>query len=242
MRGRGDVTGHSAWKQPSPPRRGSARTAETERGEYEQAYDATSRALKEAVYARWASDNCEDAVDTLRTVSAVDHDVPFVPMEPRHLVPVAALRLDDTRASYLRRRHCALTWAERGDDGAVARAAADAASTSVLRHLASKVDFDGPYAIEGAYGVANVVKKHVARAMRAIEPKLAEWKAARQGAEPHDANAEALARLLGGSGGAPGAGAALPVVELRVVWMPEHDAITGAPTGAKAPALEARVL
>ena len=145
MRGRGDVTGHSAWKQPSPPRRGSARTAETERGEYEQAYDATSRALKEAVYARWASDNCEDAVDTLRTVSAVDHDVPFVPMEPRHLVPVAALRLDDTRASYLRRRHCALTWAERGDDGAVARAAADAASTSVLRHLASKVDFDGPY-------------------------------------------------------------------------------------------------
>ena len=71
-----------------------------------------------------------------------------------------------------------------------------AASTSVLRYLASKVDFDGPYSIEGAHGVASVVDKHVARAMRAIEPKLAERKAEEERAAAERAEAERMLALL----------------------------------------------
>ncbi|XRB21149.1 torsin [Pseudoscourfieldia marina] len=236
-------------------------TDETRKLGADAVFDAMSRTLKDAVYARWEADGCEDAVDTLRTVSAVDHYVPFAPMELRNLVPVAALRLEEKRAAYIRRRVCELTWAERRQSRSqVVDQSPAAANSAVLHFLASKVDYDGPYAIEGAKEVTSVVNKHVARALRAAENALearraAMRKAAAAASSPSttrgrsasdDANAATLAKLgvkidnQASANDHDDDDDPLPVVELRVAMVAARDS-TGTPTGRKVPVLEAIV-
>ncbi|KAF8072817.1 TOR1A [Scenedesmus sp. PABB004] len=107
--------------------------------------------LRGVVFEQWRRAGCgESYEDTLVLLSLIDAFLPFLPLERRHMAQLAELSLRE-RADLLAAQHAraALTW---GPD--------------VPAFLAGKVDFSGPYPLDGAKVIDPAITRQVGRPLR----------------------------------------------------------------------------
>ncbi|BDA43300.1 probable chaperone protein ClpB [Coccomyxa sp. Obi] len=109
------------------------------------------RVLKDLVFDLWRSDNCEERSDTLKMLALVDFFLPFLPLERPHIERLFGMKLVERRKGLVDAKQAAnLTW----DD-------------DVVHFLTDRVDFEGPYPIEGAKEVSTLMTRYISRALRA---------------------------------------------------------------------------
>lgn len=107
------------------------------------------RRVRDLVFAHWQRSGCESFEDTLKLTSLVDFYLPYLPLEKEHVAELTRRALAK-RGEVLRlRKGLGLEWDE-----------------NVVRFLADKVEFTGPFPMEGAKGVESAVTRHVARLLR----------------------------------------------------------------------------
>lgn len=114
--------------------------------------EAATRAVKDALYAAWAAPACEPRADTLRALAAVDHVLPFLPLERGHLE----------------------TLIERALTARTARAASTsppvhaAWGRDVVTFLADRADYDGGgrFPVEGGAEAPRLVTRYVSGALQ----------------------------------------------------------------------------
>ena len=114
--------------------------------------EQAQKELKDLVFERWQKQGCEERTDTMKMVGLVDFFLPFFPLERKHVKELFELRLREKAAvvqAQLRRSTSPFTW--------------DAA---VVDFLTKKVDFEGPYPIEGGKEVGTLMSRYVSRAVR----------------------------------------------------------------------------
>lgn len=116
--------------------------------------ESAQRVLKDILFSEWRREDCEQPVDTQKTLSLVDLYVPFLPLERRHVRAVLETQLRQ-------RREQGVQSAEFQD----LRWGADA-----LDFLVTRVEFEAlngtEYAVEGAKEASTAVTRHVSRALR----------------------------------------------------------------------------
>jgi hypothetical protein len=128
--------------------------------------EKAQKQLKDLVFERWQKQGCEDRTDTMKMVGLVDFFLPFFPLERTHVHELFELRLRekvDAVETQLKRSSSnkensekKIIWDEK-----------------VLEFLTSKVDFEGPYPIEGGKEVGTLMSRYVSRPVR-------EWTAAQE--------------------------------------------------------------
>jgi hypothetical protein len=128
--------------------------------------EKAQKELKDLVFERWQKQGCEERTDTMKMVGLVDFFLPFFPLERTHVKELFELRLREKAAAVeaqLKRGGSSggdssppLVW-----DGAV------------VEFLTNKVDFEGPYPIEGGKEVGTLMSRYVSRPVR-------EWTAAQE--------------------------------------------------------------
>jgi hypothetical protein len=107
------------------------------------------RTLRDVVFERWASEGCEDRWDTAKAVGAVDHFAPFSPMTRRAVERVIRSQLEErARAKKEAGEVREMTWEE----------------PAVVKFLASRVEFEGAYAIEGGKEARSTISRFATRA------------------------------------------------------------------------------
>ncbi|GBF93149.1 hypothetical protein Rsub_05880 [Raphidocelis subcapitata] len=141
--------------------------------------EQAERSLRELVFSHWQRSPCESYDDTLKFTSLVDFWLPFFPLERPHVEELTGREL-----------------ARRGRDLAAAKGLALAWDAGVVAFLADKVEFVGPYPMEGAKGVESAVTRHVARLLRHAPPQP----------RPPAKQGDARQRGRGGGGGSGGGG------------------------------------
>lgn len=128
--------------------------------------EKAQKQLKDLVFERWQKQGCEDRTDTMKMVGLVDFFLPFFPLERTHVHELFELRLRekvDAVETQLKRSSSNKENSEKKiiwDD-------------KVLEFLTSKVDFEGPYPIEGGKEVGTLMSRYVSRPVR-------EWTAAQE--------------------------------------------------------------
>lgn len=109
------------------------------------------RAVKDALYAAWAGPGCEPRAETLRSLAAVDHFLPFLPLERGHLELLIerALTARARRAAASRAAPLSVRW-----------------SPAVVAFLADRADYDGGrYPVEGGAEAPRLVTRYVSGAL-----------------------------------------------------------------------------
>jgi hypothetical protein len=124
--------------------------------------EKAQKELKDLVFERWQKQGCEERTDTIKVVGLVDFFLPFFPLERKHVRELFELRLKekaDAVQKQLKRTNTkfpALLW-----------------ESAVVDFLSSKVDYEGPYPIEGGKEIGTLMSRYVSRPVR-------EWTAAQE--------------------------------------------------------------
>lgn len=141
--------------------------------------EAAEKAVKNLIMGLWLQDKCERYEDTAKFLSLVDFFLPYFPLERPHVAVLMRGALAEWAAK-LAAQHpgAALTW---NDD--------------VVDFLVDRVDFDGPYPLEGAKQVGNVATRYIARLVRRYAPPAAGSASSAAGGAAGSAAAPAAARL-----------------------------------------------
>lgn len=159
--------------------------------------ETAARSLKDLVFARWVSQRCEPRADSARALAAIDHFLPFYPLERPHLERLLRRRL--SARSLRARREDALTLE-------------DPFASEVVAFLADRADFDGRYPVEGGKEASALVTRYVTRAL--VDARRARRERAEALREAERALAEAAAEAAAAAAAAAeaeveeGAGAA----------------------------------
>lgn len=111
--------------------------------------ERAQKQLKDLVFERWKKEGCEDRTATLKMVGLVDFFLPFFPLERKHVIELFELRLREK-----------LTAAE------VQRLGRIEVDPGVADFLTDKVEFEGPYPIEGGKEVGTMMTRYVTRPLR----------------------------------------------------------------------------
>ncbi|KAK9867882.1 hypothetical protein WJX84_011423 [Apatococcus fuscideae] len=111
--------------------------------------EEVQRLLKDIVWKRWDEGGCHDHASLWKMVGLVDFFLPFLPLEQVHLERLFQIRLGAIAASLLHSHRVNLTWAP-----------------ELIPFLYKKVDFDGPYPIEGAKEASVLLTRYVSRTLR----------------------------------------------------------------------------
>lgn len=77
---------------------------------FQIAPEEAQRLLKDNVFSRWSSEQCEDRTDTLKMVGLVDFFLPFFPMERRHVGEILQMRLKERRLALQKEHNARLSW------------------------------------------------------------------------------------------------------------------------------------
>lgn len=112
--------------------------------------ETAARAVKDLVFARWVAQRCEPRADSARALAAIDHFLPFYPLERPHLERL------------LRRRLAARSLRARRED---ALSLEQPFGKDVVAFLADRADFDGRYPVEGGKEASALVTRYVTRAL-----------------------------------------------------------------------------
>jgi Torsin len=114
--------------------------------------EAATRAVKDALYASWAAPSCEPRADTLRALAAVDHVLPFLPLERSHLETLIE------RALVARTQRAAA-----GSPPVRATWGAD-----LISFLADRADYDSSrrFPVEGGAEAPRLVTRYVSGALQ----------------------------------------------------------------------------
>lgn len=125
--------------------------------------EVAQKELKDLVFERWQQQGCEERSDTMKMVGLVDFFLPFFPLERKHVHELFELRLKEKVAAVetqlrrsSRRGGLPIIW-----------------DPAVVEFLTCKVDFEGPYPIEGGKEVGTLMSRYVSRPVR-------EWTAAQE--------------------------------------------------------------
>jgi len=145
--------------------------------------EKAQKQLKDLVFERWQKQGCEERTDTIKMVGLVDFFLPFFPLERKHVQELFELRLREKAAAVqkqLKRRssnreNLVLVW-----------------DSAVVEFLTSKVDFEGPYPIEGGKEVGTLMSRYVSRPVR-------EWTAAQELAKLEDNKEKKMKKQSGAS-------------------------------------------
>ena len=197
--------------------------------------ETAARSLKDLVFARWVSQRCEPRADSARALAAIDHFLPFYPLERPHLERL------------LRRRLAARSLRARRED---ALSLEEPFGRDVVAFLADRADFDGRYPVEGGKEASALVTRYVTRALadaqrarrgraealREAERALAAAAAAAAEAEAAAAAAvaaevEAAAARSAGGDGSSSSSSSKPVAAARRAQQ-QQPAVVAAPAAA----------
>jgi ATP-dependent Clp protease ATP-binding subunit ClpA len=119
--------------------------------------EAAARVLKDLVFGAWTDTPCgETPADASRSLAAVDHFLPFLPLEREHL------------AELVRRRLAVRAARSAAADGVAARF-----DSSVVDFLVDRADFDGRFPVEGGAEAGKLVTRYASRALADAAAALA---------------------------------------------------------------------
>lgn len=116
--------------------------------------EEAERRLRDLVFTRWQGSQCEDYEDTLKMTSLIDFYLPYFPLERPHVAELTHRVLLQRGKELLAHKRVRLKW----DD-------------AVVQFLVGRVEFAGPYPMDGAKGVDAVVTRYVARLLRRVQPQ-----------------------------------------------------------------------
>ena len=102
--------------------------------------------LKNMMFNLWQSEKCEDRVDTLKSLSLIDMFVPYFPLDRAAISQIMDKSIQKRVDMVNKARE---------------RPIQVVTSEPVLTFLASKIEWDGEYAVEGGKEVATVIRRHV---------------------------------------------------------------------------------
>jgi DNA polymerase III delta prime subunit len=128
--------------------------------------EKAQKELKDLVFERWRKQGCEERTDTMKMVGLVDFFLPFFPLERKHIKELFELRLQEKAAAVQKQ----LKLSASSSSSSTPLIKWDAA---VVDFLTGKVDFEGPYPIEGGKEVGTLMSRYVSRPVR-------EWTAAQE--------------------------------------------------------------
>ncbi|KAG1660389.1 hypothetical protein FOA52_007294 [Chlamydomonas sp. UWO 241] len=111
--------------------------------------ETAEKALRDVVFAAWVRAECESYPDTLKLVSMVDFFLPYFPLQRPQVEQLVGQSLSQWGDVLWHEKHARLAW---GQD--------------VVSFLTDRVDFDGPFPLEGGKQVPHVATRYVARLVR----------------------------------------------------------------------------
>ena len=112
--------------------------------------ERAQKELKDLVFDRWKKEGCEDRTDTLKMIGLVDFFLPFFPLERKHVVQLFELRIKEKLTTAELQKWGWRIWVDPG----------------VANFLTDKVEFEGPYPIEGGKEVGTLLTRYVTRPIR----------------------------------------------------------------------------
>lgn len=180
--------------------------------------ETAARSLKDHVFARWVSQRCEPRADSARALAAIDHFLPFYPLERPHLERL------------LRRRLAARSLRARREDSLSLE---EPFGREVVAFLADRADFDGRYPVEGGKEASALVTRYVTRAL--ADARRARRERAEALREAERALAEAAA-----AAGAAAAEAAAAAAEIEAEAEAAKNAGGGSSSSSSKPAAARR--
>ncbi|GAX81277.1 hypothetical protein CEUSTIGMA_g8709.t1 [Chlamydomonas eustigma] len=111
--------------------------------------ESAEHTLRDLVFASWRRSACEEYTDTLKLVSMIDFFLPFLPLQREQVETLMVKSIQGWANILWKEKSTQMEW-----------------DMDVVAFLADKVDFDGPFPLEGGKQVANIAIRYLARLVR----------------------------------------------------------------------------